>query len=54
MFKCFNQVNNNILLSTADIKDNRNKKGEDSSPNNDISIPLDPQLFYKDFGYLLH
>jgi hypothetical protein len=49
MLKCFNQVNN-ILLSN--IKDNRDSKEIKSFSN--ISIPLDPQEFYKDFGYLLH
>jgi hypothetical protein len=54
MLKCFNQASN--LLLSDDIKNNRSNK--DNNDNNkqisNISIPLDPQLFYQDFGYLLH
>jgi hypothetical protein len=50
MLKCFNQASN-ILLS--DIKDIRDKDKDIKSFSN-LSIPLDPQQFYQDFGYLLH
>ena len=52
MLKCFNQASN-LLLS--DIKDNRdNNNNKDNKQISNISIPLDPQEFYNDFGYLLH
>ena len=55
MLKCFNQASN--LLS--DIKDNRRDNNSKDNNNNNrslstISIPLDPQEFYKHSGYLLH
>jgi hypothetical protein len=52
MLKCFNQASN-LLLS--DIKDNRdNNNNKDNKQISNISILLDPQEFYNDFGYLLH
>jgi hypothetical protein len=46
-----NQANNLIL----DIKDNRDKdNNKDNKSLSNLNIPLDPQLFYQDFGYLLH
>ena len=51
MLKCFNQASN-ILLS--DIKDIRDKSEKDIKSFSNLSIPLDPQEFYQDFGYLLH
>ena len=53
MLKCFNQASN-ILLSSS-INDKRQEKEEDNkSIISNLNIPLDPQEFYKDFGYLLH
>ena len=58
MLKCFNNASN-LLLS--DIKDSRGGEGDNHNSNSSnnttlstITIPLDPQEFYKDFGYLLH
>ena len=56
MLKCFNQASN-ILLSS--LSDNRDKDKDSNNNNNNnllsqLQIPLDPQEFYKDFGYLLH
>ena len=51
MLKCFNQASN-ILLS--DIKDIRDKTDKDIKSFSNLSIPLDPSDFYKDFGLLLH
>ena len=53
MLKCFNQASN--LLSLSSLNDERDKKSNNNNNNlNNIQIPLDPQEFYKDFGYLLH
>lgn len=59
MLKCFSQANN-ILLSS--LNDKRREEGSTEEENNtkenksisNVNIPLDPQEFYKDFGYLLH
>ncbi len=50
MLKCFNQASNLLL----DIKDNRENNNNSNKSLSNVNIPLDPQEFYKDFGYLLH
>ena len=51
MLKCFSQASN-ILLS--DIKDITDKDNNDIKSFSNLNIPLNPQEFYQDFGYLLH
>jgi len=56
MFKCFSQANNILLSSINDKREGA--AAEDNKDNKLIStnlnIPVDPQEFYQDFGYLLH
>src|SRR5215207_2345658 len=52
MLKVFSQASN--LLSLSSINDSREDKSNRNNTNLNINIPLDPQEFYKDFGYLLH
>ena len=52
--KCFSQASNLLSLSSiTDSRDSEKSKNNNTNLNN-IQIPLDPQEFYKDFGYLLH
>lgn len=56
MLKCFSQASNILLSSLSDNrdKDNNNNNNNNNNLLSQIQIPLDPQEFYKDFGYLLH
>ena len=51
MLKAYQRLNN--LLSLDTVKDRDTKDSKQSLISN-INIPLDPQQFYEDFGYLLH
>ncbi|MDR4510132.1 MAG: hypothetical protein MRJ93_00305 [Nitrososphaeraceae archaeon] len=52
MLKAYQRLNN--LLSLDTVKDRDNAKDSKQSLISNINIPLDPQEFYTDFGYLLH
>jgi hypothetical protein len=53
MLKCFNEASNILLSDIKDIRDKTDKDNDIKSFSN-LNIPLDPQEFYQDFGYLLH